>query len=258
MTKFAQSPAGPIAYKTIGEGKPLVMVPGFLSSSDAWLRGGYPDHLSEYELVLIDPLGHGESHKSHDPADYTIDRTVQQITAVLDHAGIDSAPFVGFSRGGLIAAQMVDRRPERVSAAVFGAIPLGRAVKPVLEEQRVGLEPLKSGDWAKYWETFPVPIPPPMQDHFSQTNDPKALAAALQSMLEWADEEPQLGIKDSSIPRIAYFGTGEVFADLLRETLDECGFPYVERSWGGHAETALDAPGVSAIIHEFLQTTNTP
>lgn len=141
-----------------------------------------------------------------------------------------------------------------MSGGIFGAVPLGRAVKPVLEEQRVGLEPLRAGNWQTYWDTFPVPIPKTMQEHFSATNDPLALAAALEAMLEWGDEEPELGVKDSPIPRLSYFGTGEVFADILRETLDEANFPYIERDWAGHAETAMDVTGVSGIIKDFVSS----
>ena len=255
MVEFVNTSAGEIAYQVQGSGEPLLLIPGFLGSSAGWLMAGYPDHLTDFQLILIDPLGHGASAKSYDPSDYSIANTVEQVCAVLDAVGVERVAAVGFSRGGLIAAQLTSRAPERVSAAVFGGVPLGRAVKFVLEQQRAGLEPLRSGDWETYWRSFPVPIPPAMQDAFSQSNDPRALAAALEAMLEWGDEEPDLGVADSSVPRLAYFGTGEVFADVLRDTLNECGLRYVERDWSGHAETMMDAAGVSTIIREFLAST---
>lgn len=252
MPEFVETANGRIAYSVRGEGKPLVMLPGFLGSAASWLMYGYPEELSNYRCICIDPLGHGQSHRSHDPVDYTIDAVVSHAIAVLDAEGVEQAPFVGFSRGGLIVAHVMERAPDRVEAAIIGAAPLGKPGRALMDQLVPGLAPLKAGDWSAYWNTFPVPLPRELQEQFAEVNDPKALGAVLEAMIEWPQEVPETGTKSTSVPRLVYFGSGEVFASELRSVLDASGVHYVERDWSGHAETHADAVGVSRIISDFL------
>ncbi|MEZ5226657.1 MAG: alpha/beta fold hydrolase [Acidimicrobiales bacterium] len=230
-----------------------MLLPGFQSSSVAWIMYGYPEELGSYRLIMIDPLGHGKTEMSHNPSDYMIEKVVRHVTAVLDAEGIDRAPLVGFSRGGMIAAHMVDLAPERLSGAIIGAAPLGRARDDIASLDD-GLESLLAGDWAGYWDTYPVPLPAELMRRFEEVNDPKANGAALQALGRWPDENPSEGLGASDVPRLVYFGSGEVFADSLRSELVDKGVAFVERDWAGHAETMSDATGVSAIIAAFVAT----
>lgn len=249
MAEQVESEQGRISYSIRGTGPPLILLPGFQSSSVAWIGYGYPEQLSHFRTIMIDPLGHGKSHKSHDQADYEIERVVDQTLAVLDAEGIDQAPFVGFSRGGWIVAQMLDLCPERMTAGIIGAAPLGEAFSETMAGLKQGLAPLLEGDWARYWDSYPVPLPQELQDMFEAVNDPKACGAALAAMIGWPAAG---GLSPTGVPRLAYFGTGEVFADRLRSVLDSRGVSYDERDWAGHAETMSDAIGVSKIISEFI------
>lgn len=252
MARTVQTAQGVISYNAVGTGAPLVLLPGFQSSSLSWVRYGYPEHLDGFHCIMIDPLGHGDSEKSYNHEDYGIRQTVGQITSVLDAEGIDRAPIVGFSRGGIIVAHMVDLAPERLSAAVMGGAALGRARSDILS-MFGGLAALESGDWAAYWGSYPVALPSELTRRFEEANDPRANAAALRAQLGWSDENPSEGLGPSVVPRLAYFGTGEIFAKSLREELNERGIDYAERDWAGHAETMSDSMGVAAIVREFLK-----
>ena len=261
MAEFAQTPEGSIAYSDEGnpDGTPLVLLPGFQSSRSGWrVPNDYVALLPGFRVLLIDPLGHGKSTMSHDEGHYTAAKVVEHVVAVLDAASVDAAHIWGFSRGGLIAAACAEMVPARCRSAVLGASPIGDANYWTME-QLTNTEPLlAAGDWAAYWDSFPGPLPEEMKERFQRTNDPLALAAAIRSMVRWTAELPQLGLAPSDVPRLAYFGVGEVWADRQRAALAEAPYQVIEAHWAGHAETMLDADGVVARVLPFLQGVDAP
>ncbi len=67
--------------------------------------------------IRFDKPGHGLSEPR--PAPYRMDSLVDDALAVLDAAGVRSAPVVGVSIGGMIALGMTAAAPERVEALVL-------------------------------------------------------------------------------------------------------------------------------------------
>ena len=174
---------------------------------------GYPEALPDFRLIMVDPLGHGKSTKSYNPDDYSPARTLAQMTAVLDAEGLDSVPMLGFSRGGQIVALIRDLVPQRVSAALYLGCPLGSALVTAQKSLERIRPILAAGDWESYWASFPAPLPTDVRQRLQDTNDPKALAAALEANSEWASEYPTVGLGPSSVPTLSVFGSGEFFAD---------------------------------------------
>jgi pimeloyl-ACP methyl ester carboxylesterase len=73
-------------------------------------------------IVAPDRPGYGRS----DPApDAAVADVADDLVAVLDHAGVDSAPVVGFSGGAAVAVALAGRHPDRVEAVhgVSGVAP---------------------------------------------------------------------------------------------------------------------------------------
>lgn len=242
-----------IAFFDDGSGRPLVLLPGFQSNAGRWRGFGYHDTLTERRVIAIDPLGHGKSSRSTDAADYSADRVVAHVVGVLDELGIDRAAIMGFSRGGAIAALCGELAPERCSAVVIGASPLGPAqdlTHPLLHK---GVAALAAGDWGAYWSGYPIPLPEPIRDYIQSTNHAPSNAAAIEAMIGWRQQYPGFGLEPTAVPRLAYFGSGEVFADALRVELDAHRVEYVEADWAGHAETMADASGVAQIVLPFLK-----
>jgi pimeloyl-ACP methyl ester carboxylesterase len=119
---YASNAGVRIHYEVEGGGKPLVLQHGFTSSLEDWRQCGYVAALRDhFHLILIDVRGHGGSDKPHDVADYTLDRRVTDVTAVLDALGIEKASFWGYSMGGWIGFGLAMQRPQRVDRLVIGA-----------------------------------------------------------------------------------------------------------------------------------------
>ena len=110
-----------IHYEVEGTGPALVLQHGFTSCLEDWYECGYVAALRpEYQLILVDARGHGNSDKPHDEASYTLDRRAADVTAVLDAAAIEKAHFWGYSMGGWIGFGMAKFAPRRVNALVIG------------------------------------------------------------------------------------------------------------------------------------------
>ena len=107
----------------VGTGPPVVMVHGFSDSLVDWYEAGYVDALrDDYQLVMIDCLGHGLSDKPHAQEAYTMEMRVADILAVMDELHIDAAHYWGYSMGGRIGFGVVESAPERVLGMLMAGI----------------------------------------------------------------------------------------------------------------------------------------
>ncbi len=92
-----------IAYDHIGTGPALILLHGGGSSRQDWHDEGYVKHLQEnFTVITLDLRGHGESDLPTGPADYAIDKMMQDILAVADVCGVERFTIWGFSFGGRI------------------------------------------------------------------------------------------------------------------------------------------------------------
>jgi pimeloyl-ACP methyl ester carboxylesterase len=242
-----------IAFFDDGSGQPLVLLPGFQSNAGRWRGFGYHDALPGRRIIAVDPLGHGNSSRSTEASEYSADQVVAHVVGVLDELHIERAAIMGFSRGGAIAALCCELAPERCSAVVIGASPLGSAQDVTHPLLLKGVAALQADDWNAYWSGYPIPLPDPIKDYLQSTNDAPSNAAAIEAMVGWRKEYPRFGLEPTAVPRLAYFGTGEIFADALRAELEAHRVEYVEADWAGHADTMADARGVAQIVLPFLE-----
>lgn len=253
----ANSAHGSIAYTVTGaaDGQVIVLLPGFQSDQTGWSSRGYHELLADYRVLNLDPIGHGRSAQPHDESAYTTDAVVGHVVSVLDAEQVDRAHIWGFSRGGQIAGLCAELVPDRCSSAIMGGTPLRVPGAPttVNEAMDRGVECLADGDWDGYWASYAIPLPAEVKERFEKTNDPKANAAAIRASRRWSTEVPGFGLNPTSVPRFAYFGQGEVFADQLRDALATSDAVVFEGPWTGHAETMMDAEGVVAVVRSFLE-----
>lgn len=110
-----------IHYQVEGNGPPVVLQHGSTSSIQAWYQNGYVEPLkADYQLILIDARGHGDSDKPHDSASYALPLRVSDIVAVLDELGIEKAHYYGYSMGGWIGFGMAKHAVNRVRSFILG------------------------------------------------------------------------------------------------------------------------------------------
>ena len=151
---FCTAPDGVrIAYALVGEGPPLVKAPNWLThlefewSSPVW-RHWWEELAKDYTLVRFDQRGSGLSDRS--VAEQTFDSWVSDLSAVVDHLGLDWFALLGISQGGAIAAQYAARNPSRVSHLVlYGAYARGRLKRGGSVEEHKALLTLTRAGWGR-------------------------------------------------------------------------------------------------------------
>ncbi|MGW3989469.1 alpha/beta fold hydrolase, partial [Streptomyces sp. NPDC004830] len=103
-----------LAFHRLGEGEPLVVLPGGPMRASAYLGnlGGLDAHR---QLVLLDLRGTGESQTPADPATYRCDRLVDDVEALRLHLGLERMDLLAHSAGGSLAMLYAARYPQRVA-----------------------------------------------------------------------------------------------------------------------------------------------
>ncbi|WPR63972.1 alpha/beta hydrolase [Glutamicibacter protophormiae] len=104
------------------DGEPILYLHGSALSRSIWRGLGYTKTLGAgYRNIRMDLRGHGRSYKSHDVADYTMDKVMGDIHALLDHLGLEAVHVVGYSFGARTGLHLAMTSP----ASVLSLIMLG-------------------------------------------------------------------------------------------------------------------------------------
>ena len=114
-----------LAYRELGEGRPLVLLHGLFSNGwTNWVRYGHAATLAAagHRVILPDLRGHGASASPHDPAAYPPDILAGDGAALIAHLGLVDYDLGGYSLGGRTVARMLVRgaRPRRAIVAGMG------------------------------------------------------------------------------------------------------------------------------------------
>jgi pimeloyl-ACP methyl ester carboxylesterase len=118
---YADNQGVRIHYRIEGAGPPLVLQHGFTRSLEDWESCGYVARLqSDYQIILIDARGHGQSDKPHDPVAYPLEKRVGDVVAVLNDLGVAKAHYWGYSMGGWLGFGMAKHAADRVRTLVIG------------------------------------------------------------------------------------------------------------------------------------------
>jgi pimeloyl-ACP methyl ester carboxylesterase len=126
MTEYVTAPDGlRIAFDDVGQGPPVVLVHGFGSDRiQNWRAPGWYDTLlaAGWRVVALDIRGHGGSDKPRDPALYAQELRAGDVVAVMDAAGLTSAPVMGYSMGGYIAIHLAKMYAARIGKVIVGGV----------------------------------------------------------------------------------------------------------------------------------------
>ncbi|MEV6849552.1 alpha/beta fold hydrolase [Actinoplanes sp. NPDC051411] len=98
-----------LAYREVGEGRPLVLLHGFAGDGSLW------PPVPGFRVVLPDFRGHGSSAQPLDKDFYPPDVLADDGLALIEHLGLDDYDLGGYSLGARIVVRMLVRgaRPRR-------------------------------------------------------------------------------------------------------------------------------------------------
>jgi len=124
-TRYAKSGDVNIAYQVVGDGPfDLVCVPGWVSHLDLnWEEPDYARFLERLasfsRLILFDKRGTGLSDRVPVNELPTLEQRMDDVRAVMDAVGSESAALLGASEGGPMCALFAATYPERVRSLVM-------------------------------------------------------------------------------------------------------------------------------------------
>ncbi|WP_425352366.1 alpha/beta fold hydrolase [Allosphingosinicella vermicomposti] len=114
-----------LAYREMGEGRPLVLIHGYFSNAFVnWIRYGHAEKLAAagFRVIMPDLRAHGDSDKPHDPAAYPKDVLADDGFALIDHLGLTDYDLAGYSLGARTSVRMMVKgaRPRRAVLSGMG------------------------------------------------------------------------------------------------------------------------------------------
>ncbi|MFM6946692.1 MAG: alpha/beta fold hydrolase [Flavobacteriales bacterium] len=103
-----------LAYKQLGEGKPLVILHGLFGFSDNWQS--HAKKLAEYfQVTLVDLRNHGHSEWSDD---FSYDLMVQDLQELFSDLQINKPILLGHSMGGKLAMHFDGKNPNTIEKLI--------------------------------------------------------------------------------------------------------------------------------------------
>jgi pimeloyl-ACP methyl ester carboxylesterase len=106
-----------IAYRRIGNGRPLVVLNGFAATSADWDPSFIDRLASSNELILIDNRGIGHSTDNGRPFDVV--QLADDVLRVVEALGIKRTSVLGWSMGGFIAQTLALQHPGRINKLIL-------------------------------------------------------------------------------------------------------------------------------------------
>ncbi|GAC1504805.1 MAG: alpha/beta hydrolase [Candidatus Dormibacteraceae bacterium] len=201
-------------YEVTGpeQGAPLVVVHGFASDYRLnWVGTRWQEALTTagFRIFGLDCRGHGHSDKPHDRAAYDIRVMAGDITRLLDHVGVPSAGYLGYSMGGRIGLQVMMDSPHLMRRAVLGGIGVAGAIPKADAIAEAFLRGEPSDDpIAQSFYRFASARP---------TNDLKALAACITGLQPQWDPAKLSAIQT---PILVVVGDGDELAPDAPELVE--------------------------------------
>jgi len=118
-TRIARTAAGPVGYREIGAGSPLLLVTGLSASMDDWQPIFVATLAAHHTVVVFDNAGVGQTAAL--PSPLTITEMANQASALITTLGLGRTAVLGWSMGGMIAQALAVLHPDQVSKLILAA-----------------------------------------------------------------------------------------------------------------------------------------
>lgn len=194
-----------IYYEIHGSGPTLLLSNGFSGSTKVW--AGQLEALSKnYQVVVWDMRGHGQSDAPEDMGLYTRDATIGDMLALLEEVGAKEAHIGGHSLGGYLSIETYRRHPE-----IFKSILLfntGPGFKK--DEARDGWNAQCVRDAEKFEKRHAEQMSLPESEQRKGTHRSLlGVARAARGILPQDDAKVIESLPDISVPALVLVGDGD-------------------------------------------------
>ena len=111
-----------IYYEETGQGKPIVLLHGFVVNATMW-KLSTRQQLAEagYRVIVPDLRGNGYSDKPQNEKMYANDAEIKDVQALMRHLKIEQYDLMGYSRGAILAVRLTTMDPA-VQKTILGGM----------------------------------------------------------------------------------------------------------------------------------------
>jgi len=118
---FIDTGSALIYYKTIGRGRPLVLLHGGPGSTHDYFLPYVLPLARSRQLVLIDERGSGQSQRLDDHSQYNLETMSADVEAVRVALGLGQIDLLGHSFGGVLAQAVAIRYPDSIRRLILAS-----------------------------------------------------------------------------------------------------------------------------------------
>ena len=231
-----------------GGGLPLLLTHGYGSSSAMW-HPNVESLAADRQVITWDIRGHGRTRAPLIESLFTHDASVDDIRAVLDVCGIETAVIGGLSLGGYLSLAFQAVHPERVGALVLCDTGPG----------------FKDGEARRRWNAFAVRRAEALErdgraalgvsaEVALAEHDPVGLALAARGILTQRDDSVITGLAGIDVPTLVVVGAEDepflAAANYIAGKVPSAELAVI--TGAGHA-CNIDQPGLfNATLIDFL------
>ncbi|MGW4651661.1 alpha/beta fold hydrolase [Kitasatospora sp. NPDC004289] len=144
MPTFSSYDGTALHYELLGEGPPLLVLPGG-PGMDLRYLGGLGGLTDRRRLVLLDPRATGRSAVPADRGTVAFTEQARDVEALRANLGLPAVDLLGHSAGCLIAQEYAAAHPGRLRRLVL-VTPVGRAAREPDEAELAALRAARSGE----------------------------------------------------------------------------------------------------------------
>jgi pimeloyl-ACP methyl ester carboxylesterase len=121
--RIAHTRLGPIGYRVVGTGPPLILIMGYAGTMEVWDPRLIHALARHNRVVMFDNAGVGRTQplRGELAAKLTIDAMADQTSALIDTLGLGRPDVLGWSMGGMIAQALAVLHPAQVRRLVLCA-----------------------------------------------------------------------------------------------------------------------------------------
>lgn len=262
-----------IAVEEVGSGPPLLLLHGFTGTAATW-SDQLPALRESNRIIAVDLLGHGRSDAPGEAGRYAVERQADDMVAVLDSRGFDTATVLGYSMGARIALALAADHPDRVEALLLES-PSAGISDPQERARRIAADAQLADDIERHgitafvddWETRPlfashVALPPETRTRLRNerlSQRPSGLAGALRGGGQGAMSPLHDRLGSIRCPSLVIAGAldtaGTDRARVVAAGLADARLEVIDAA--GHAPHLERPDDFGALISTFLSTLRT-
>ena len=242
-----------IYYEAHGSGRALLLSHAYGASHKMWDPQIEPLS-AKYKVITWDMRGHANSDSPVDEAEYSEEKTVEDMRLILAAEAVDRAVIGGLSRGGYMSFAFYLAHPEMVDGLLL--VDTGPGYRN--PEAREGWNKMAYKQADRYLEQGLEGLPQAAEVQVGATlqRSPEGLAKAARGMLAQSHPRVMEAIESIEIPALIMVGANDTpflqAADVMAAKMPNSKKVVIENA--GHAAN-MDQPDIfNNAVLEFLES----